>query len=271
MDMTIGQKIDHVRTMLYDLWSLQGEKDTIYLPNEKLPSEIDKTVDLPDILIKFKNDGLVEDFEEGYGAMKPGGEIAVFGHIEKRPSYTIEIEEGGKKRRIKRLADTSMWKIKLNPQKLIASLDKRIVLQVGKRKQIVPPALPPGTRWEDITIKFLDGQEVLIKARNFSQHTDYAAMGFQDERKKMPNTLWAFLVLLSQNNGEISWRNPRATDKGKKNKQLLSDSLQAYFRIEDEPFYEYKEEKAYKLKMKLEPESGSDTGIHDYPEDAEDM
>lgn len=255
MDMTIGQKIEHVRGMLYDLWSLQGEKDIIYLKNEDLPREIDETIDLPEILIKFKNDGVIEDFEEGYGAMKPGGEIAVFGHMEKRPTYTIEEEDGKRKRKIKRLADTSMWKIQLNSQKLIKSLSKNIVLQIGKRKQITPPLLPPGIRWENITIQFLNSQEVLIRAKDFSQHTNYEAMGFQDMKKKQPTKIWQFLELLAHHKGEISWDDPTANDRIKKDKQLLSDALKAYFRIDDDPFYPYKEEKAYRIKLTLIPES----------------
>ena len=43
----------------------------------------------------------------------------------------------------------------------------------------------------------------------------------------------------------------------KKQKQLLSEALKAYFQVSsDEPFDDYKKEKAYKIKLTLVPEQG---------------
>lgn len=49
----------------------------------------------------------------------------------------------------------------------------------------------------------------------------------------------------------------RATPKGKKQKQLLSEALKAYFQISDNPFHDYKNEKAYRIKLNLIPEPES--------------
>jgi hypothetical protein len=85
-------------------------------------------------------------------------------------------------------------------------------------------------------------------------------MGFQDEKKKLPNNQWKFLEILSQKNSEISWNNNhnlslKTIYSIKKRKQLLADALKTYFQIDhSKPFYDYKREKSYKIKIKLIPE-----------------
>ncbi len=122
-------------------------------------------------------------------------------------------------------------------------------------KEIHPIKLPPNTRWEDITIQFIDGYVVKITAPNF--HTirvDYKDMGFENERKHLPNKQWELLRALADNRGELAWDHIRADRKAKKRKQLLSKSLKGYFQIEEDPFLPYKQAKAYKTRFELIPD-----------------
>lgn len=118
--------------------------------------------------------------------------------------------------------------------------------------------LPPESKWENITIQFFNGDEVLIKCGDLTRHTNYEEMGFLDKRTKSttnkPNRQWKFLKGLSETKGEISWRSSKATLKGKKQKQLLSERLKKYFGIDSDPFYSYKNERAYKIRLTLIPE-----------------
>jgi len=148
-------------------------------------------------------------------------------------------------------------------------------------KKITPIPLPSGARWDDIIIEFIDMHNVKIKYKNKTFRRDYKDMGFEDSRALKPNKQWEFLYLLAENNGEISWEkysfgkrpNNRRTEqdfghefdentsqnKGfsiikvpdvkKKTKQLLSQSLKAVFPIEGDPFFPYKEFKAYKIRF----------------------
>lgn len=149
------------------------------------------------------------------------------------------------------------------------------------------PALsfPSNTKWEDITIKFIDGHNVDIKHKDKTIHCDYKEMGFEDSKSRRPNKQWALLQQLSENHGEISWEKSapgksqdisktgqdfgyefddegiaplnkgfsiiKAPDKLKKTKQLLAQTLKAFFRINEDPFFPYDEVKAYKIKVKL--------------------
>ena len=146
------------------------------------------------------------------------------------------------------------------------------------------PMLPFGIKWEDITVRFIDGHNVDIKCKDKTIRSDYKTMGFEDFKGRKPNNQWQLLERLAENNGEISWERSAAKssdisrtsqdfgyefdekdspsqnkgfsiikvpDKLKKTKQLLSQALKAYFRIDENPFYPYGQVKAYKIKIKL--------------------
>ena len=143
--------------------------------------------------------------------------------------------------------------------------------------------LPANAKWEDITIKFVDGHNVDIKCKNKTSRSDYKEMGFEDSKSRRPNKQWELLQRLAENNGEISWEKfaagkssclrkteqdfgyefdedepqnkgfsiIKAPDKLKKTKQLLARTLKAFFKIDEDPFFPYDEVKAYKIKIKL--------------------
>jgi hypothetical protein len=142
----------------------------------------------------------------------------------------------------------------------IRGFEEKVVLQKPKNKKIQPRKFPAGLRWEEISIQFLNEHEVIVKANSETLQTTYEAMGFQDEKKKLPNKQWQFLRLLAIKNGEVSWENNQSLplkqiNSIKKQKQLLTEALKAYFQIYDsEPFQDYKTEKAYRIKITLTPE-----------------
>jgi len=115
--------------------------------------------------------------------------------------------------------------------------------------------LPPGTKWENITIKFKDGHDVEIYLNEkLIKKTDYKQMGFENKKSRLPNMQWETLQLLASINGELSYDGGKTIDKGKKRKQTLVDTLKTYFGINEDPFYSYRKEKAYKIKLNLIPE-----------------
>ncbi len=109
-------------------------------------------------------------------------------------------------------------------------------------------------RWEEITLKFLDGFTVSIHSDNRKYKTDYKEMGFEDRRKFKPNKQWLFLQLLATKQGKVAWSDMEADPSFRKIKQRLSNCLKEYFQIEEDPFYEYKPIKEYRIKINLLPE-----------------
>jgi hypothetical protein len=143
------------------------------------------------------------------------------------------------------------------PEISIKGFEEKVILQKPKNKRILLKQFPVDTKWEDIIIQFLNGQEVIIKVKDLTSQTTYEELGFQDEKRKLPNKQWEFLKNLSETGGEISWKSSKATAKGKKQKQLLAETLKTYFQIDDDPFYVYRQEKSYKIRINLIPEGGS--------------
>lgn len=123
------------------------------------------------------------------------------------------------------------------------------------------PALEPpfvasmkDLEWQNINIRFLDGLTVKVSANDANMTVDYRQMGFEDARNRLPNTQWHLLKLLAKTGGQLSWEDSEASDNFKKKKQLLADTLKAFFRIKNDPFYPYKEQKAYRTKFSLKAE-----------------
>ncbi len=137
------------------------------------------------------------------------------------------------------------------------------------------PKFPNDLKWEEITIRFLNGNEVQITTRKTIYHSTYEEMGFLDKKTKNPNVQWDLLKLLSLRGGSLDWKNNgkltiKEIGKIKKRKQLLSEKLEEYFNIvNDDPFLNYKKESAYKIKIHLIPEEGSKIEYNIYADDSE--
>ncbi|MCK5768259.1 MAG: hypothetical protein KAH35_07810, partial [Candidatus Atribacteria bacterium] len=122
-------------------------------------------------------------------------------------------------------------------------------------KRITPLNLPSSTKWEHITIQFLDYDKVKIQAPNkFKKVVNFSKMGFENLKNGKPNTQWKLLYDLSRYRGDLSWTiatyrkkvdsHPLSTPKIRKQIQVLSQSLKQYFNINEPPFYDYVKFKA---------------------------
>jgi hypothetical protein len=150
----------------------------------------------------------------------------------------------------------------------------------------------PDAKWEDLTIKFINGHDVSIEYNGRTvKRSDYKEMGFEDSKTHRPNKQWEFLRLLSKTKGTITWASGPLGGKGtksaiksafgneydeddaagdnddnnqnfayfkspdtrKKQKGLLSARLKSLFRIKDAPFWPYTKEGGYSIRIKLIP------------------
>lgn len=135
-----------------------------------------------------------------------------------------------------------------------------------------PISLPPQTRWEEITIKFINGCDVhIFLGKKLIIKSDYKEMGFEDKKRKTFNRQWELLNLLAQTNGEICAGDKKTLDNGKKRKQYLADQLRLCFGIESDPFYSYRKEKGYKIKINLIPEKQNTNKQNDDIDESDDI
>lgn len=145
-------------------------------------------------------------------------------------------------------------------------------IQIRKKipaiKEILPLSLPADTAWENVQARFVDPHTLFIEIPKHKVKitVDYKDMGMWDMRTGLPNAQWAVLRGLAQY-GEITWKTPIADFSVKKQKQLLSSALSRYFNITDDPFMVYRDEKAYRLKMVLFPDSDSPLAKDEFDDD----
>ena len=158
---------------------------------------------------------------------------------------------------------------------LIKSLEKGESFEIGipflnrlptlSQKRITPLKLPSDTKWEHITIQFLDYDKIKIQAPNkFNKVVNFRKMGFENQKNRKPNKQWELLYNLSRYRGDLSWTiatyrkkvdsHPLSTPKIRKQIQRLSNTLKEYFNIIDAPFYNYIKIGAYKTKFFLLPD-----------------
>ncbi len=120
----------------------------------------------------------------------------------------------------------------------------------SERKNKFPYKLPSGTKWENITLKFLNDEEILILVQGKEHIAKYDEIGFSTDKGK-PSVVWSFLKVLGKQNGEIAMTDKSANTKYKKQKQQVLDILQRYFSLDTDPFYPYKDTKSYKTKFTI--------------------
>jgi len=95
---------------------------------------------------------------------------------------------------------------------------------------------PPGARWEDVSIRFIDGETVSVKVKDQSAVLLYSQIGMIDGRNKKPTKQWELLRDFAYEHGILDWDSRRAARENKKRCQNLARDLKRFFRISDYPF-----------------------------------
>lgn len=129
-------------------------------------------------------------------------------------------------------AEGGRWEATEGARALLAEFCSRV--QPGPEHAGVRFPTPPGARWADVRIGFLDGHRVTVKVAAVTRTLNYTQMGFTDQRSAEPNVQWELLRTFAAGNGALTWASP-AADKNQKRKELLAQALQAFFRIGGDP------------------------------------
>lgn len=108
-------------------------------------------------------------------------------------------------------------------------------------------AIPPGAKWSEVAIRFLDAHNVQVTFREQSQRFHFTQMNMADGRSNLkPTKQWDLLYSFARDNGVINWGSKSASSKLKKQKQELSEKLSSLFAIVGEPIVYLDEEKGWK-------------------------
>jgi hypothetical protein len=113
-------------------------------------------------------------------------------------------------------------------------------------------AIPPGAKWSEVAIRFLDAHNVQVTFREQSQRFHFTQMNMADGRSNLkPTKQWDLLYSFARDNGVINWGSKNASSKLKKQKQELSGKLSSLFAIVGEPIVYLDEEKGWKTVFQI--------------------
>lgn len=115
---------------------------------------------------------------------------------------------------------------------------------------LAPFAVPEGASWADLVIDVIDDERARLRHGKRVETRSYLELGMADRRARAteprPDSAWALLKLFADNNGEINWRTPGASDKLRDRMRDLRKKLGAIVPIEGNPIADYSDERAYK-------------------------
>lgn len=113
-------------------------------------------------------------------------------------------------------------------------------------------AIPPGAKWSEVAIRFLDAHNVQVTFREQSQRFHFTQMNMADGRSNLkPTKQWDLLYSFARDNGVINWGSKSASPKLKKQKQELSEKLSSLFAIVGEPIVYLDEVKGWKTVFQI--------------------
>lgn len=113
---------------------------------------------------------------------------------------------------------------------------------------------PEGTTWEEVTFRIGDDNRLIIQVGSETSTYTHKKAGFFNQRNGEPDVAWNLLVVLAQNDNQLTRRTTATQIEVNAFKQRVSKLrrlLKRLMGIEDDPFYKYQSIKAYELKANL--------------------
>jgi hypothetical protein len=117
-------------------------------------------------------------------------------------------------------------------------------------------ATPPGTQWQDVTIRFLNHHQVHVQVGRTSDVLHFTQMGMADGRRNPvePNKQWTLLVDFAEGGGIVRWRTTHENRRRQKHKEELSKVLRPFFGIEGDPFEPLEDRSGWRARIRILPE-----------------
>lgn len=140
--------------------------------------------------------------------------------------------------------------------KLLAEFHNALIPALCGSSEAYPVAFfptPPNAVWSDVRIRFLDGHSVSVLVRDKSGVYSFSQMGMSKKNSAAPTAQWKLLEAFSEGHGVFDWESEHASRTQKKQKQLLSQVLREFFRIDGDPFRYVKSCKGWVSRFEIEP------------------
>ena len=124
----------------------------------------------------------------------------------------------------------------------------------GSSKQ-VPASFPTpdGATWKDVNIRFLSDHMIQVTVLGCSKAFNYAEAGFENRKTQNPNYAWNLLRQFAGQNGQMERPQGKRSDltRMEKDVQAIRKRFKELFKIPDDPFLPYRQEKCYQTIFKI--------------------
>ena len=112
---------------------------------------------------------------------------------------------------------------------------------------------PPNTTWEDVSIRFIDGHTVSIRAKSEHKVCHYTQIGMVNRKNGSPTVQWELLRVFAEERGVLDWTSRQAHRRNQKRRENLAKNLQTFFRIEGDPFRVTEDGNGWQARFHLSP------------------
>jgi hypothetical protein len=135
----------------------------------------------------------------------------------------------------------------------LAEFRSRVLPAADTGGRVIFPT-PPGARWADVRVRFVDGETVAVKVVAVTRTLTYAQMGMADGRSGKATKQWHLLRGFAQGAGTLTWKSPAADRRNQKRRENLAKDLKAFFRIDGEPIVLTSDQKGWRTVFSIEPD-----------------
>jgi hypothetical protein len=148
------------------------------------------------------------------------------------------------------------WQLQRAAEEILS--DFRSSVLDDPRLSVPPHAFPtpPGTRWQDVAIRFLTQHQVHVQVGGTSDVFHFTQMGMADGRTNpvVPDSRWALLVAFAKGRGVVQWRTTSENRRRQKQKDGLGKVLRTFFGISENPFEPLEDRGGWRARFRVVPE-----------------
>lgn len=169
--------------------------------------------------------------------------------LKKRGSLFVSLSESVQ------IDDRGVWAMSSTMTRQLDVFKHSAIPQASSDGTIAFFPTPANATWSDVHIKFLDGETVSVKVGPVSEVYVYSQMGMADGRSAKPTKQWDLLRSLANDYGLLTWNSKNAHSTNQKRRETLAKNLKHFFRIEGDPIDYRGDEKGWKTRFQIEPDS----------------
>ena len=144
------------------------------------------------------------------------------------------------------------WQLQRPAEEVLREFRRSVLAEPSLRVPTHRFPTPPGTRWQDVTIRFLTQHQVHVQVGHVSEVFHFTQIGMQDGRRNPvePDKQWGLLVDFAEGRGVVGWSTTNENRKRQKHKEGLSKVLRGFFGISDDPFESLEDRDGWRTKFR---------------------